>query len=215
MNELTHPDNDITTAPPHTSPTHHPHTSPLPPLHTAEVAPQEPPEPVIHTPSQSQSTSKLNISHNSSRWSHRTETDLSESPPNSPHHITHNPPQSPSVSSKATPTPTLSLSHPDPLLQTSVTFTSSVSSHIYSPLCSSSTSFLHALDPLGSPIGLSPPVSSAHHQPTTPPPALSPPPPALTPPPTQLLGSDDEEQEDPSDYCRGEIHCQRQLSNKV
>ncbi|XP_034447477.1 SRSF protein kinase 3 isoform X2 [Hippoglossus hippoglossus] len=225
VNELTHPDDDITTAPPppHTSPTHHPHTSPLPPLHTAEVAPQEPPEPLIslkaplifnhsapatahspvHTPSQSQSTSKQNISHNSSRSPHRTETDVSESPPTSLHHITHNAPQSTSVSSKATPTPTLSPSHPDPLLQTSVTFTSSVSSHIYSPLCSSSTSFLHALDPLGPPIGLSPPVSSAHHQLTTPPPALSPPPPALTPPPTQLLGSDDEEQEDPSDYCKG------------
>nr|XP_019935567.1 PREDICTED: SRSF protein kinase 3 [Paralichthys olivaceus] len=155
----------------------------------------------VHTPSQSQPTSKLNISHNSSRSPHRTETDLSESPPTLLHHITHNAPQSPSVSSKAPPTPILSPSHPDPFLQTSVTFTSSVSSQLYSPLCSSSTSFLHALDPLGPPIGLSPPLSSAHDQLTTPPPALSPPPPELTP--TQLLGSDDEEQEDPSDYCRG------------
>ncbi|CAB1440933.1 unnamed protein product [Pleuronectes platessa] len=224
VNELTQSDDDITTAPPapHTSPTHHPYTSPLPPLHTAEAAPKEPPEPIslkaplifnqpapatahspVHTPSQSQATSKQNMSHNSSRSPHRTETDLSESPPPSLHHITHNATQSPSVSSKATPTPTLSPSQLDSLLQTSVTFTSSVSSHIYSPPCSSTTSFLHALDPLGPPFGLSPPLSSAHHQLTTPPPALSPPPPALTPPPTQLLGSDDEEQEDPSDYCKG------------
>ncbi|XP_069383662.1 SRSF protein kinase 3 [Paralichthys olivaceus] len=222
VNELTHPDDVPTSLPPHhTSPTHHPHTSPIPPLYTAEVAPLESPEPLIplkapmivnqsplatahspvHTPSQSQPTSKLNISHNSSRSPHRTETDLSESPPTLLHHITHNAPQSPSVSSKAPPTPILSPSHPDPFLQTSVTFTSSVSSQLYSPLCSSSTSFLHALDPLGPPIGLSPPLSSAHDQLTTPPPALSPPPPELTP--TQLLGSDDEEQEDPSDYCRG------------
>ncbi|KAF0036110.1 hypothetical protein F2P81_011422 [Scophthalmus maximus] len=84
-----------------------------------------------------------------------------------------------------------------------VTFTSSVSSHLYPPLCSSSASFLSSLDSLGPPIGLAPSMSSAHHQLTTPPPTLTTPPPALSPSPVQLLGSDDEEQEDPSDYCKG------------
>lgn len=93
-------------------------------------------------------------------------------------------------------TPPLSPSHPDQFLLTSVTFTSSVSSHLYSPLCSSSL--------LNPPFAVPPMMSSATHQLTTPQPPLSPPPSELTPPPIQLLGSDDEEQEDPSDYCRGE-----------
>ncbi|XP_061591137.1 SRSF protein kinase 3 isoform X2 [Cololabis saira] len=95
----------------------------------------------------------------------------------------------------------LSPAHPDSFLLTSLTFTSSVSSHLYSPLCSSSL-----LCPLDSP---DPPFSSplltpsAISQPTPPPPPQSSPPPELTPPPAHLLGSDDEEQEDPSDYCKG------------
>ncbi|KAM9856060.1 SRSF protein kinase 3 [Aulostomus maculatus] len=104
---------------------------------------------------------------------------------------------------KAPPTPPLSPSHPDQFLLNSVTFTSSVSSHLYSPLCCSSASFLCSLDSLPPPIGLPPVMSSAPSHRATPPPPLSPPPAELTLPPAQLLGSDDEEQEDPSDYCKG------------
>ncbi|XP_069033911.1 SRSF protein kinase 3 isoform X1 [Embiotoca jacksoni] len=165
-----------------------------------------------HTPSQSPPTVKQDVTQNSSRSPHRTFQNADEdspaevfkSPPTSPHHITHNAPQSPSVSAKAPPTPPLSPSHPtDPFLLTSVTFTPSVSSHLYSPLCSSSASFLRSFDSLAPSVGLLPVMSPAINQLATPPPPLSPPPLVLTPPPAQLLGSDDEEQEDPSDYCKG------------
>ncbi|KAJ0036525.1 hypothetical protein NQD34_005202 [Periophthalmus magnuspinnatus] len=120
--------------------------------------------------------------------------------------------------SKTMPTPPLSPEH-DHFLLSSVTFTSTVSSHLYSPLCASSTSFLRSFDSLPPSLGLPPMMSLAPPPPllatpppllatpppllATPPPALSPPPLEFTPPPTQLLGSDDEEQEDPSDYCKG------------
>lgn len=104
-----------------------------------------------------------------------------------------------------TPPPLSPLEH-DLFPLSSVTFTSTVSSHLYSPLCaSSSTSFLRPLDSLPPSAGLPPVMSLVPPPPllATPPPALSPPPPEFTPPPAQLLGSDDEEQEDPSDYCKG------------
>lgn len=111
---------------------------------------------------------------------------------------------------KSVPTPSLSPSEHEHFLLSSVTFTSSVSSHLYSPVCASSTSFLRSFDSLPPSIGLPPMMSLAPPRVTTPPlmttpplPALSPPPPEFTPPPAQLLGSDDEEQEDPSDYCKG------------
>lgn len=109
-------------------------------------------------------------------------------------------------STKNPPTPPpLSPSEHDHFLLSSVTFTSTVSSHLYSPLCASSTSFLQPFDSLPPSVGLPPVMSLVPPPPllATPPPALSPPPPEFTPPPTQLLGSDDEEQEDPSDYCKG------------
>ncbi|XP_071333619.1 SRSF protein kinase 3 isoform X2 [Trachinotus anak] len=199
--------------------------APWPPSNTPLAAPvtpqiftQSPPatsQSPTHSPSQLLPTVNQNITQNSSISPHRTlqnvtpsvsETDFLESPPILPQSVNHNAPHSPSVSvphpSKAPPSPPLSPSNPDPFLLTSVTFTSSSSSHLYSPLCSSSTSFLHSLDSLGPSIGL-PPMTSATHHLTTPPPVLSPPPPEMTPPPAQLLGSDDEEQEDPSDYCKG------------
>ncbi|XP_024148365.1 SRSF protein kinase 3 [Oryzias melastigma] len=96
------------------------------------------------------------------------------------------------LSSKAPPTIQPCPSHHDSCMLTAQTFTSSVPSHLYTPLSFSPPSSLPGShDPPFSPI-----MHSAPHQ-------LSPPPPEFTPPPTQLLGSDDEEQEDPSDYCRG------------
>ncbi|XP_034392233.1 SRSF protein kinase 3 [Cyclopterus lumpus] len=166
-----------------------------------------------HSPSQSPSTVNQNFTQNSSRSRHRTlrnvdqnlpegQTDPSKLPPILSHDITHNTSESKSVSAKTPPSPQLGPSHPDPFLLTSVTFTSSISSHLYTPTCSSA-SFLGSLDSLSPHIGLPPMVPSAAPQMTTPPFTLSPPPPELTPPPAQLLGSDDEEQEDPSDYCKG------------
>uniref|UniRef100_A0A8C6WTE5 non-specific serine/threonine protein kinase n=2 Tax=Neogobius melanostomus TaxID=47308 RepID=A0A8C6WTE5_9GOBI len=108
--------------------------------------------------------------------------------------------------------PPLSPSEHDHFLLSSVTFTSTVSSHLYSPLCASSMSFLRPFDSLPPSVGLPPVMSLVPPPPllatpplalSPPPPALSPPPPEFTPPPTQLLGSDDEEQEDPTDYCKG------------
>ncbi|KAM7405345.1 hypothetical protein PAMP_012613 [Pampus punctatissimus] len=194
-------------------------TAPLPPLTvpvTPKVFSQSTPatsQSPTHNPSQSTPTVYQNISQNSSRSPHRTLQNVTQSlsgrktesqdPSKSPlaQKITH----SPSVQhpAKAPPTPPLSPSHPDSFLLNSVTFTSSVSSHLYSPLCSSSASFLCSLDSLAPPIGLPPMMSLAPAHLTTPPMTMSPPPPELTPPPAHLLGSDDEEQEDPSDYCKG------------
>ncbi|XP_017259307.1 SRSF protein kinase 3 isoform X2 [Kryptolebias marmoratus] len=127
---------------------------------------------------------------------------LSQSPPG-----THIPIQSPPSYSLHTATapqlPPLSSTHYDAFLLTSVTFTSSVCSYLYSPLCSSSASLLCSLDFIGPPFNPPPTTSSATSQLATPPPVQSPPLLELTPPPAQLLGSDDEEQEDPSDYCKG------------
>lgn len=187
---------------------------------TPQIFSQSPPatsQSPTHSPSQSPPTVYQNISQNSSRSPHRTlqnvtqslsgrkteSQDPSKSPPNLPRKITHNP--SAQHPAKAPPTPPLSPSHPDPFVLTSVTFTSSVTSHLYSPLCSSSASFLCSLDSLAPPIGLPPMMSSAPTHLTIPPTTMSPPPPELTPPPAHLLGSDDEEQEDPSDYCKGEF----------
>ncbi|XP_054464464.1 SRSF protein kinase 3 [Anoplopoma fimbria] len=169
-----------------------------------------------HSPSQSPPTLSLNITQNSSRSPHRTrnvdqsppegQTEPSKLPPILSHNITHNTSESKSVPvqlpAKAPPSPQLSPSHPDPFLLTSVTFTSSVSSHLCTPTCSPA-SFLCSLDSLSPHIGLPPMMPSATTHIATPPFTLSPPPLELTPPPAQLLGSDDEEQEDPSDYCKG------------
>uniref|UniRef100_A0A8C9XTB7 non-specific serine/threonine protein kinase n=1 Tax=Sander lucioperca TaxID=283035 RepID=A0A8C9XTB7_SANLU len=181
-------------------------TAPLPPLNAPLIFSQSPPatsQNPAPSPSQSLPTVNQNIS---SRSPHRTprndtrslpviQSDATESPKTFPSNITHDASESLSVSAKAPPTPQLSPSHPDPFLLTSVTFNSSVSSHLYP-----SASFL---DSLGPHIGPPPVMSSAILQGATPPLTLSPPPPELTPPPVQLLGSDDEEQEDPSDYCKG------------
>ncbi|XP_035501101.1 SRSF protein kinase 3 [Scophthalmus maximus] len=218
-NPTTHPQSVPQPPPPplQTSSLVLPETPPLVPVitpHTAPVTPQiftqSPPataQSLLHRPSRSPSTPKQNIALNSSRSPHRTLQNPSESPATLPPDVTHPAPKSLSVSAphppKAPSTPPLSPSNTDPFLLTSVTFTSSVSSHLYPPLCSSSASFLSSLDSLGPPIGLAPSMSSAHHQLTTPPPTLTTPPPALSPSPVQLLGSDDEEQEDPSDYCKG------------
>ncbi|XP_034027710.1 proline-rich protein 36 isoform X1 [Thalassophryne amazonica] len=130
-----------------------------------------------------------------------------KSPPLSDTIITQNSSQSPVPFSrhpaKPHPSPPLSPSHADPFPLTSITFTSSASSHLYSPLCTSS--FLCSPDYMATPIAPPLPPMLAPSDPLviTPPLNLSPPPPELTPPPAHLLGSDDEEQEDPSDYCKG------------
>ncbi|XP_028437974.1 SRSF protein kinase 3 isoform X2 [Perca flavescens] len=186
-------------------------TAPLAPLNASLIFSQSPPatsKSPAPSPSQSLPTVNQNITQNSSRSPHRTprndtrslpvvQSDATESPPTTlPSDITHDASDSPSVSAKAPPTPQLSPSnsHPDPFLLTSVTFNSSVSSHLSSPGVYSS---------LGPHVGAPPVMSSAIPQGATPPLTLSPPPPELTPPAVQLLGSDDEEQEDPSDYCKG------------
>nr|XP_046252321.1 SRSF protein kinase 3 isoform X2 [Scatophagus argus] len=191
-------------------------TAPLPSLNmTVAVTPQifSQSSPITsqhpaHSPSLSPPTVKRTVNLNSSSPPNRTQdatlsngrTDLFKSPPTGPHYVNHNATELPSVSArypnKAPPSPPLSPSHPDPFLLTSVTFTSSVSSLLCSPVCSSSASGLHSLDSLGPSVGLVPMTSSV-------PPRLTTPPLELTPPPAQLLGSDDEEQEDPSDYCKG------------
>ncbi|KAM6924422.1 SRSF protein kinase 3 [Xenentodon cancila] len=106
-------------------------------------------------------------------------------------------------SNEALSTSQLSHTHPDSFLLTSLTFTSSVSSHLYSPLCSSSSSLLRSLDSPDPPFSLPLLTPSAISQLTPPPPSQNLPPLELTPPPAHMLGSDDEEQEDPSDYCKG------------
>ncbi|XP_059189567.1 SRSF protein kinase 3 [Centropristis striata] len=215
----THPQNTTTPPPPDT--TDSPVAQPVPadssPLNTpmAPLIFSQSPAATSQNPARSQlpPTVHQNMTPDSSRSPHRTlpKTDQSrpdgqtESPLTLPRHITHNASQSPSASAqRPAKAPPLSPSHPDPdpFLLTSVTFTSSVSSHLYSPTYQSA-SFLSSLDPLGPHTGLPHMMSSATSQMTTPPPPLSPPPPELTPPPVQLLGSDDEEQEDPSDYCKG------------
>ncbi|CAJ1085686.1 SRSF protein kinase 3-like isoform X2 [Xyrichtys novacula] len=160
-----------------------------------------------HCPSEALLTLNQNFTQNSS---HRTpqndsQSDCSVSPLTLPLSITHNASERPSAlhPAKDPPTSTVSPSHTTSLLLSSVTFTSSVSSYLYSPSSPSSSSFLCSLDSLGPPIGLPSTISSTTPQLNTPLSAMSPPPPELTPPPAQLLGSDDEEQEDPSDYCKG------------
>lgn len=126
-------------------------------------------------------------------------------PPSISHRFSQNAPESPPVSAQPfAPSPPLSPPHPEPLLLSSVTFTSSASSHLLPPVCSASSSGPRSLDSLGPPVGLLPMMPMVTPQLITPPPTLSPPPPELTPPPAQQLGSDNEEQEDPTDYCKGE-----------
>lgn len=125
-----------------------------------------------------------------------------KSPPSTLHSVSQNAPEiPPACAAPFAPSPPLSPSHPEPFLLNSVTFTSSVSSHLLSAVCSASSSGPHPLDSLGPPV---PTMPSVAPQLITPPQTLSPPPPELTPPPAQQLGSDDEEQEDPTDYCKGE-----------
>lgn len=192
--------NSLRTTPHSTEATEAPVPAPQSTLQTTMTVPVTPQtfsqSPPVRSPtnSPSQSSPTNNFTQNSSRLPHRTH-DVPQSPPAIPHSVTHN--------ATAPPGAPLSPSHDDPFLLTSVTFTSSVSSHLCSPTFSSSGSFLPPLDSLSPPTGLLPMMSPATPQLTTPPPTLSPPPPELTPPPAQLLGSDDEEQEDPSDYCKG------------
>ncbi|XP_077937060.1 SRSF protein kinase 3 isoform X2 [Gasterosteus aculeatus] len=176
---------------------------------THQIDSQSPPsmfEDPAHSPSQSPPMVNQNNTQNSSRSPNRTLQNVHQSPPESQTYssnlpaivslnITHNASESKAVSDKVPPSPQLSPSHLEPFLLTSVTFTSSVSSHLCTPTFSP-TSFLC------SPNSLSPGPSLVR-PPATPPLTLSPPPLELTPPPVPLLGSDDEEQEDPSDYCKG------------
>ncbi|XP_028265436.1 SRSF protein kinase 3 isoform X2 [Parambassis ranga] len=161
--------------------------------------------PAANSTIQSPPNPNQHISHNSPKQPHRTPQNVTTEGQTEPlkglYSLTHNGSDFAPVTAKVPSTPPLSPSPADQFLLTSVTFTSSVSSHLYSPLCSSS--LLNPLDSHNPPIALPPMTSSATHQLTTPQPPLSPPPSELTPPPIQLLGSDDEEQEDPSDYCRG------------
>ncbi|KAM8862252.1 SRSF protein kinase 3 isoform 2-T2 [Spinachia spinachia] len=160
-----------------------------------------------HSPSQSLPMVNQNITQNSSRLPYRThqnvhqgaaesQTDSFNSPAIFSLNITHNACDPKAVPDKVPPCPHLSPSHLEPFLLTSVTFTSSVSSHLCTPTFSPA-SFLC------SPNSMSPQDRPSLMPSATPPFTLSPPPPELTPPPVQLLGSDDEEQEDPSDYCKG------------
>ncbi|XP_061662290.1 SRSF protein kinase 3-like isoform X2 [Syngnathoides biaculeatus] len=101
----------------------------------------------------------------------------------------------------ASTTAPLNTSHPDPLLLTSVNFTTNVSS---SPVCSSLWSSSGTSLQNSKPRPSTSVMSSVPMCTTIPPLAqLNPPPGELTLPPAQPLGSDDEEQEDPSDYCKG------------
>uniref|UniRef100_A0A3Q3JZ83 non-specific serine/threonine protein kinase n=1 Tax=Monopterus albus TaxID=43700 RepID=A0A3Q3JZ83_MONAL len=195
-------------------------TTPLP-LPVTPQSWQSPPgssQSSVHRPSQYPPSVNQNITQNSSRSPNRTlqsvtqclsdgQPDASKSLSTLPHNSIHSASESLSASAphpaRVPTTPELSPSHPDPFLLTTVTFTSSVSSHLYSSLCSSSASFPRTFNSLDPPLGLPPMMSSATTHMTSPPPTLSPPPPELTPPPAQLLGSDDEEQEDPTDYCKG------------
>lgn len=193
-------------------PSLNPTRPPVAPQSSSQSPPATSKQPA-HSPSQSPPT----VTQNSSRLPHRTDngtpslsddhTDPFKPPPATLHSFTHNTPDLASLSAqrlaKAPPSPTLSPSHPEPFLLNSVTFTST--SHLYSPVCSSSG--LCSLDSLGHTVGLLPMMSSVPPQLATPPQTISPPPPPeLTPPPAHLLGSDDEEQEDPSDYCKGEVN---------
>lgn len=209
------PSVDVVHAPTPTpeSPENNPQTTSLIIPLTVQATSQPPLSPT-HRPSQSPTTIYQNITQNSSTLPDVTQSatqslsgaptesqNPSRTPPNL-NQITNNTP-APRLA-KAPPTPPLSPPDPDPFLLTSVTFTSSVPSHLYSPLCSSSASLLCSLDSLGPCVGLPPVMSSAPTHLATPPPILSPPCAEVTLPPAQLLGSDDEEQEDPSDYCKGE-----------
>lgn len=194
-----------------------PSLNPMRPPVAPQSSSQSPPvtsKQPAHSPSQSPPT----VTQNSSRLPHRTDnstpslsddhTDPFKPPLATRHSITHNTPEFSSLPAqrlaKAPPSPTLSPSHPEPFLLNSVTFTST--SHLYSPVCSSSPG-LRSLDSMGHTVGPLPMMSSAPPQLATPPQTISPPPPPeLTPPPAHLLGSDDEEQEDPSDYCKGEFN---------
>ncbi|XP_026223608.1 SRSF protein kinase 3 isoform X2 [Anabas testudineus] len=162
---------------------------------------------LTHSPIQSKPNVKENIIPNSSRSPHRTLTynksHRSKSPPTSAR-MTHSARESPPLCAlHSPPIASLNSPHPEPFLLTSMTFTSSTSSNLYSPFCSPSTSFLLSPESQGPSIGLPPTISSVTPHLTTPPPVKTPPSLELTPPPAHLLGSDDEEQEDPSDYCKG------------
>ncbi|XP_019743322.1 SRSF protein kinase 3-like isoform X2 [Hippocampus comes] len=157
---------------------------------------QSPPIPSqshTHNTSQSPSSVKKEMSYDFSTWSHLTFENSKSS------HATAK--TTTLCTAKASTTPPVSSSPLNPLLPTSVSLTTTVSSfHPYSPLISSSATSLPNLN-------CNPSNSMISSVPTcvvTPSPApLSPPPAELTLPPSQLLGSDDEEQEDPSDYCKG------------
>ncbi|KAK2898206.1 SRSF protein kinase 3 isoform X2 [Channa argus] len=190
------------------------------PIHSPSQSPSDTSQSPTCIPSESQHSVNQMYTPNSSKSHYRTlsasQSHRSKSPPSSPqsspHNIAHSASESLSLSAPHPPTPPLTPPHPDPFLLNSITFTSSTSSHLYTPLCSSSTSVLCSPDSLSLPIGLPFIMPSATHGLTTPPPApapapppveLTPPPLELTPPSAHLLGSDDEEQEDPSDYCKG------------
>nr|XP_057939479.1 SRSF protein kinase 3 isoform X2 [Doryrhamphus excisus] len=153
------------------------------------------------SPTQSPSHSPLALNHKMHDFSTLTHLTFE----NSNHFLSGSTTATPHISthvSKATPTPLVS-SHSDPFLLTSVTFTSSMSPQLYSPLCSSSSSFVTSFDSAPHTVANSVMSSPPNYTATPPVPPVSPPPAELTLPPAQLLGSDDEEQEDPSDYCKG------------
>ncbi|XP_077411220.1 uncharacterized protein LOC144040693 [Vanacampus margaritifer] len=146
-----------------------------------------------HTTTQSPSSVRKEMPYDFSTWTHLTFENCKSSLATAQTNTL--------CPAKASATPTLSPSHPDPLLLTSVTFTSSVSSsHLYSPLCYSSATSLPNSNPNTSDFVILSVPTCTTIPPLSP---LSPPPAALTLTPAQLLGSDDEEQEDPSDYCTG------------
>ncbi|KAM4562624.1 SRSF protein kinase 3 [Odontesthes bonariensis] len=201
-----------------------PHESPTSPAHQMTTRPKDATRPIVAPPKSPETTQFLSqsasatsgspapsplpaVTHNASRSPHRT---LQNKSADVQAELFSPLPASPHSEVEALSTPPLSPAQPDLFPLTSVTFTSTVSPHLYSPLCSSAAPMLGSLDSPGPAFNLFPIMSSPTPLMTTPlsdkspaPPGLTPPPPGLTPPPAQLLGSDDEEQEDPSDYCKG------------
>ncbi|XP_057686145.1 SRSF protein kinase 3-like [Corythoichthys intestinalis] len=147
---------------------------------------------LTHSTSQSPSRVSMEMQYDLSAWTHLT-FEKSKTSVATTEGATLPP-------AKASITPPLSPSHPEPLLLPSRTFTTSVSSsNLYSPLCCSAT-FPSNVNPTAS----TSVMSTVPLRTSMPPLAhMSPRPTELTLPPAQLLGSDDEEQEDPSDYCKG------------
>ncbi|XP_051914672.1 probable myosin light chain kinase DDB_G0279831 isoform X1 [Hippocampus zosterae] len=176
---------------PSQNPTYSPAHPALSQIFTQNQSPAIPSQSHTHNTSQSPSSVKKGMSYDFSTWSHLTFENSKSS------HATKT---TTLCTAKASTTPPVSSSPLNPLLPTSVSLTTTVSSsHPYSPPISSSATSLPNLNcnPSNSMISLPMCMVTPSHAP------LSPPPADLTLPSSQLLGSDDEEQEDPSDYCKG------------